>query len=297
MNYKKQKTITAVIILTIFSLILPVYYTAAADITVENMISLTNQSRKENGLPELRINAQLNQAASAKAQDMLTYQYFDHVSPTGVTPWFWFESVNYDYMYAAENLAIDFKTAEGAHKALMNSLGHRANILNANYKEIGVAVVTGILHNKPTIIIVEEFGSTTQEILGTQADSFTQLSEKSEQPNKPVNTPNTETEIINNNIIPVLQIPHIISNEPISTDNNNQPMSLPTNKKQPHPQQLIISQVLTANNQMELKKIYKKNLQWQKTNEQTITEQQLRWYNKINNLLTAIKLNLLQRMA
>ena len=132
---------------------------AASEITAEKIIELTNGSRKEAGLRALSPSQLLTLAAQGKAEDMFTNQYFEHISPDGVTPWYWIKEAGYDYIYAAENLAIDFVTAEGAHSALMKSPGHRQNILCANYKDIGVAVLSGLFGEKISIIIVEEFGA------------------------------------------------------------------------------------------------------------------------------------------
>ncbi|MCK4525186.1 MAG: hypothetical protein KAU07_02005, partial [Candidatus Andersenbacteria bacterium] len=101
----------------------------------------------------------LTEAAMEKADDMFEFQYFDHNSPSGSTPWTFIRSAGYDYIYAGENLAIDFVTANGAHKALMESASHRENILNSNYTEIGIAVMEGIFDGNKSIIIVEEFGT------------------------------------------------------------------------------------------------------------------------------------------
>jgi hypothetical protein len=135
----------------------------ASAITSEKMVELTNESRIEVGLGKLTVNSKLMAAADKKARDMMDKQYFEHISPSGVTPWFWFDLVGYDYIYAAENLAIDFVTAEGAHSALMKSIGHRENILGANYKEIGIAALPGTFEGNETVIIVEEFGATKDQ--------------------------------------------------------------------------------------------------------------------------------------
>lgn len=129
------------------------------EITPQTMLELTNASRREVGAVELKSNSQLAAAAEAKASDMLSFQYFDHNSPSGVTPWFWIKSSGYEYSYAGENLAIDFISAEGAHQAFMNSSSHRENILNTNYQEIGIAVKKGIFEGEESIIVVEEFGA------------------------------------------------------------------------------------------------------------------------------------------
>ena len=130
-----------------------------ASISAGEMISLTNKSRAEAGLPSLLVNEKLAKAAREKAGDMFEFQYFDHDSPSGLTPWDFIRSAGYDYSYAGENLAIDFVTATGVHQALMESSSHRENILNSNYTEIGIAAIEGVFDGNKSIIIVEEFGA------------------------------------------------------------------------------------------------------------------------------------------
>lgn len=141
----------------------------ASEITSERMIDLINRSRTEAGVFSLDVNSQLASAAEAKAEDMFRFQYFDHNSPSGTTPWYWIKQAGYDYSYAGENLAIDFVTAEGAHKALMESPSHQKNILNQNYSEIGVAARSDIFEETESIIIVEMFGSPRQR---TESESY-----------------------------------------------------------------------------------------------------------------------------
>lgn len=162
-NNKKQKIIRIVAVTLSFALFANTGLARASEITVSKMVELTNESRVEAGLGSLTTNNKLEQAAKAKAADMLAYQYFEHTSPQGVTPWYWFNQAGYEYVFAAENLAIDFVTAEGAHSALMKSTGHRENILGANYKEIGIAVTSGKFEGKDSIIIVEDFGSQREQ--------------------------------------------------------------------------------------------------------------------------------------
>jgi uncharacterized protein YkwD len=131
----------------------------AISITAQDMINLTNKSRTEAGLAPLAINEKLARAAEEKADDMFRFQYFDHNSPSGTTPWDFIKSTEYEYSYAGENLAIDFVSANGAHKALMESFSHRENILNKHFNEIGIAVKEDIFEGNKSIIIVEEFAS------------------------------------------------------------------------------------------------------------------------------------------
>jgi len=130
-----------------------------ASISAGEMINLTNDSRAEAGLHRLLINEELTEAAKEKANNMFEFQYFDHNSPSGSTPWDFIRLAGYDYRYAGENLAIDFVTAASAHRALMESSSHRENILNSNYTEIGIVAIEGMFNGNKSIIIVEEFGA------------------------------------------------------------------------------------------------------------------------------------------
>lgn len=155
----KTKDVAIFTVVSIFAFFANIAPTLASEITSQKMIELTNTSRVEAGLGTLVADGKLAQAAQAKANDMFAKQYFEHTSPEGLTPWHWFDLADYEYVYAAENLAIDFITAEGAHSALMKSAGHRENILGRNYEEIGIAVASGTFEGRETTIIVEEFGS------------------------------------------------------------------------------------------------------------------------------------------
>lgn len=90
---------------------------------------------------------------------MFRLGYFEHVSPEGRDPWYWFHEANYVYRYAGENLAIDFSDANALFAAWMESPTHRANILHPKYTEIGVAVVDGLFADTPTTLVVQHFGT------------------------------------------------------------------------------------------------------------------------------------------
>ncbi len=135
----------------------------ASSITPANIIRLTNQQRTAAGLNSLSSNAKLAAAAQAKANNMLQNQYWDHYGPNGETPWMFISQAGYVYVYAGENLAKGFKTAEGVHEAWMASPTHKDNIMSRNYKEIGVAVVEGSLLGKETVLVVQMFGNRTEE--------------------------------------------------------------------------------------------------------------------------------------
>lgn len=144
-----------------YLLISPSVLGFASNITPEQVIELTNQKRAEQGLSPLTINSRLNEAAQRKAGDMFAFNYWAHASPSGRDPWAFFREVGYKYLYAGENLARDFLNSEGVVEAWMNSPTHKDNILNSNYKEIGLAVVNGTLNGVETTLVVQLFGTPT----------------------------------------------------------------------------------------------------------------------------------------
>lgn len=125
----------------------------------QEIANLINQSRTEAGLPTLALNSELNRAAQEKATDMINQDYFAHQAPDGRMPWNFINKKTYNYYTAGENLAIDFSTSRVAHDALMSSETHRENILNANFTDMGLGVVTGEFEGRQTNILVQFFAS------------------------------------------------------------------------------------------------------------------------------------------
>lgn len=130
-----------------------------AEISRSALIQETNNERAYLGLGTLKESEKLNQAALMKAQDMVKNQYFAHQSPAGVSPWYWFKVIDYNYKYAGENLAIGFFDSSEVYQAWLASSGHRANLLNPNYKEIGMAVLNGNFDGNNTTVVVQLFGN------------------------------------------------------------------------------------------------------------------------------------------
>lgn len=137
--------------------------------TASNIINLTNSSRQTSNLGTLTTNEALSRAAFQKAQDMIANSYFSHESPSGAKFWNWIQGAGYQYSNAGENLGMDFNSAESVHNALMASTSHRANIMNPNFTEIGVSVVTGKINSQETTILVEMFG-TPKAIVATSPE-------------------------------------------------------------------------------------------------------------------------------
>jgi hypothetical protein len=130
----------------------------------DTLIDLANSDRLQNQLGELSANPILAMAAQEKANDMAEKSYFAHNSPDGKTPWYWFDAVGYKYKSAGENLAINFTDSSEVNVAWMNSEGHRANILNAGFTEIGIATAKGVYNGYETIFVVQMFGKPQQHI-------------------------------------------------------------------------------------------------------------------------------------
>jgi uncharacterized protein YkwD len=132
----------------------------ATAISQSELIRLTNQTRLANGVGALRESSLLDQSAKLKAQNMFQEDYWAHYSPSGKSPWYWFDQVGYVYVLAGENLARDFDTSQGVIDGWMNSPTHRANMLAPGYKDIGIAVVNGTMQGHQTTLVVQHFGTT-----------------------------------------------------------------------------------------------------------------------------------------
>lgn len=131
----------------------------ATDIRVEALLDSTNQKRQGQGLGPLSLNSQLSAAAAQKAVDMFAKNYWAHTSPEGKTPWDFIVSSGYRYTVAGENLAKNFSTSENVVDAWMASPTHKENIMKASYRDVGFAVVNGVLNGEETTLVVQMFGA------------------------------------------------------------------------------------------------------------------------------------------
>lgn len=133
---------------------------AANTIGKEKIIYWTNFERKEEGILELKENETLNKAAEQKLDDMFREQYFEHTSPSGEGAGDIVEELGYKYLRVGENLALgNFKSEKELVNGWMGSKGHRENILNLNFKEIGVAARKSLFKGKETFLAVQIFAS------------------------------------------------------------------------------------------------------------------------------------------
>ena len=132
----------------------------ATDIMLADLYKTTNEKRVAAGVAPLETSHKLEKAALAKAQDMFTKDYWAHYAPDGsTTPWKFILGAGFGYKYAGENLARNFATSVAVVEAWMASPSHKANLLNANYEDIGMAAVNGTLLGEETTLVVQMFGT------------------------------------------------------------------------------------------------------------------------------------------
>jgi hypothetical protein len=128
-------------------------------LTKEGVIKWTNNQRVKYGLLPLTENQKLDAMAQAKVDDMFLEQYFAHISPKGKGVGDLAKNFGYEFIVIGENLALgDYKDDTALVQAWMDSIGHRENILNNRYQEIGVAVKKGVFEGRTTWLAVQHFG-------------------------------------------------------------------------------------------------------------------------------------------
>ncbi len=118
----------------------------------QRAVNLLNADRKAAGLSPLKVNLNLVRLAENYAQDMINRNYFSHYNPEGQSPFDRMNAAGISYRYAGENLAIN-SSVDRAEVAFMNSSGHRANILNPNFTEVGI----GVRYKGGSVYVVQEF--------------------------------------------------------------------------------------------------------------------------------------------
>ncbi len=121
----------------------------------QQVVDLVNVERAKAGLKPLEAKQDLTSVAQLKAEDMYNSKYFSHTSPNYGSPFDMMRKYGISYRAAGENIAMGQRTAAQVVQDWMNSPGHRANILNTNYTEIGVGVYQS--YNGNGYIWVQEF--------------------------------------------------------------------------------------------------------------------------------------------
>lgn len=133
----------------------------ATDMSISTLLSDTNGQRTNHGQSVLSLNAELDKAAQAKADDMAARDYWSHITPDGKTPWSFVTASGYNYQTAGENLAYGFSTASSVITGWMNSPEHRANLLGSSYRDVGfgIANIPNYQHDGPETLVVAMYAS------------------------------------------------------------------------------------------------------------------------------------------
>ena len=128
-------------------------------LTRAGILAATNAERAGNGLPPLSGDPVLDAVAIGRLEDMFAKQYFDHVAPDGGKAEMVAKTSGYDFLALGENLALGIYDGDaGVVTAWMESPGHRANIVNTKYTELGVAARKGMFEGHETWLAVQIFG-------------------------------------------------------------------------------------------------------------------------------------------
>lgn len=119
----------------------------------KQMLDLVNQERQAAGLKPLTPDPELTEVARRHSADMFARGYFAHDTPEGITPFDRMREANVRFLIAGENLALA-PTIPVAHSGLMNSPGHRANILRPEFGRVGIGVMDGGMRG---LMVSQEF--------------------------------------------------------------------------------------------------------------------------------------------
>lgn len=117
------------------------------------MLAMVNKERTESGLKPLIADPELTLVARAHSNDMFVRGYFAHLNPDGRNPFQRMKEANVSFKIAGENLALA-QTVRIAHVNLMNSPGHKANILHPSFGRVGIGIMDGGFHG---LMISQEF--------------------------------------------------------------------------------------------------------------------------------------------
>ncbi|AHY47629.1 Uncharacterized protein with SCP/PR1 domains [Rubrobacter radiotolerans] len=129
----------------------------ARELTVLN---LHNNARANNGLPKLCVHPALRKAARAHSADMLNRDYFSHTTKgSGQNAGQRIKAAGYNWRTYGENIGYNTTTPRDMHRSWMNSSGHRSNILNRNFREVGIGAVAGNYKGNQVVMYTVDFGT------------------------------------------------------------------------------------------------------------------------------------------
>lgn len=141
----------------------------ATDVSASGLLSKTNEERKSDKKPALKLNSELSEAAQTKAKDMVERNYWSHTTPDGKAPWLFIDQAGYSYDKAGENLAYGFSNSANTVYAWMNSSPHRANILDSAFSEVGFGIANSsdYLNQGQQTVIVALYGAPAGSVAGS----------------------------------------------------------------------------------------------------------------------------------
>jgi len=122
---------------------LPVIINYLSAEPVDTLVGLINTERLRQGLPSLQVNLILMQVAQVHSQNMMEQDFFSHTDLTGSDPCTRMASAGYAWQACGENIGAGYPTAQSVFGAWMNSAAHQANILSADFTEIGAGYAVG----------------------------------------------------------------------------------------------------------------------------------------------------------
>lgn len=130
-------------------------------IEIKELVRSTNTERKKKGVASLSLNKKLSESAKTKCSDMVQRNYWSHESPGGTTVGGIISSTGLEYVKAGENLAAGFENAQAVISGWMDSPGHRRNLLDSDFTDVGFAVCKSLSFvgyaNNPSLIVVQHF--------------------------------------------------------------------------------------------------------------------------------------------
>ena len=128
----------------------------ATNISSDGLLNETNIQRNKTGAKQLTISPRLNEAAQAKAQDMVNRNYWSHQTPDQQEPWAFISATGYTFQKAGENLAYGFNNNGQVVAGWMNSPTHKMNMLDKAFDEVGfgVANATNFTNNGKSTVVV-----------------------------------------------------------------------------------------------------------------------------------------------
>jgi uncharacterized protein YkwD len=121
----------------------PINLATATISVIQEVLDIVNSERRQAGLSPLRLHSQLTAAAQEHSNDMARNNFMSHTGSDGSSPFDRIKRHGYNYRQAAENIAAGYSSAQDVMRGWMNSSGHRRNILNPNYRDIGIGYARG----------------------------------------------------------------------------------------------------------------------------------------------------------